>query len=104
MFFCSHVHDIIFSLWGFSADQPLVLRFDLKDLQCPLLPSVQSFGFLAFPLQLVRLGPGVAKNHSLVTEHALQVMLSVLLNAVLQECLGESFCFRGGPRLKTEFK
>lgn len=84
------------------ADQPLVLRLDLKDLHCPFLLSVQSFGFFAFPLQPVRLGSGVAKNHSLVTQHGLQIMFSVLSNALLQERLGENFCFRGGPHLKIK--
>lgn len=81
--------------------QPLVLRFDLEDLHRPLLPSVESFGFLAAPLGLVLLGRGVAQYQRLVTQYALYILLCVRQNAVLQECPGEGPRFRGGLRLET---
>lgn len=86
----------------FLPHQPLVLRLDLEDLHRPLLPSVQSFGFLAGPLGLVLLGPGVAQNQSLVTQYVLQTFFvtRLLLNAVLQERLGEGLCFTLGLRLE----
>lgn len=106
IFCCSHVHQS-FSHMGpyhrpilWVPDQPLVLRLDLEDLHCPLLPSVQSFGFLAAPLRLVLLGPSVSQYHSLVTQHVLQIMSRVLLDAVSQECLGEHLRFRVGLRLE----
>lgn len=81
-------------------DQPLVFRLDLKDLHCSLLMSIQSFGFLAVPLGLVLLGPGKAQDHSLVTQHARQIMSRILPNAVLQERLSEGLRLWPGLRLE----
>lgn len=79
-----------------------MFRLDLEDLQLPLLPRVQPSGLGALPPLL--LGPAVAEDHGFVAQHVLQVMASGLLNAVLQERLGEGLRFEAALRLKTIFE
>ena len=102
---CGLRFDILRKAWNQSieaesGDQPLVLGPDLEDLYGSLLPGVQPFGSLAGPLGLVLLGPGVSQDHGLVTQHGLQVVSRVLLDAVLQEGAGEGLRFRLDLRLE----
>lgn len=79
-----------------------MFRLDLEDLQLPLLLRVQPSGLGALPPLL--LGPAVAEDHGFMAQHALQVMASGLLNAVLQERLGEGLRFEAALRLTKTFE
>lgn len=78
-----------------------MFRLDLEDLQLPLLPCVQPSGLGALPPLL--LGPAVAEDHGFMAQHVLQVVASGLLNAVLQERLGEGLRFEAALRLTKTF-
>lgn len=79
-----------------------MFRLDLEDLQLPLLPCVQPSGLGALPPLL--LGPAVAEDHGFVAQHVLQVVASGLLEAVLQERLGERRRFEAALRLTKMFE